>query len=342
MSTPTSSISGNLAFDFRRYEEDSDLDEDNTRFEIRSLHKMQRSRVGLDLDFVDDTTLDSQLEATGVVFDRNRRQRLSASPSWTYSINERAQLSALYTYTDVNYDNSTNTAYVDYTLNSARLSVTGNLNERSTGSITLSGTRSENDNHVETTNINLQVGASYEFSETVSGSLYAGVRRTQADYSQTSLIPIFSGNTLIGFYPLTQDITKSDWGYTFSGTLTKSFLRAETGLSASQDISNDINGAPIEVSRLRWLNRYRLSETLTANLNINFYYSRRNNAIGNNLNTKYLQAEPTFAWRFRKFWSLSASYRYRIQTYDNTNDEAVQNAAYLTLIYDWPRIAVSR
>jgi hypothetical protein len=44
----------------------------------------------------------------------------------------------------------------------------------------------------------------------------------------------------------------------------------------------------------------------------------------------------------KKFWSLSGSYRYRKQTFNDIKDDATQNAAYLTLTYRWPRIAVSR
>ena len=68
--TPTSGVSGNLRFDFRRFEDDSDLDDNNVRFVTSSYHRMERSELGLDLDFIKDTTLDSQLENTGLVFDR--------------------------------------------------------------------------------------------------------------------------------------------------------------------------------------------------------------------------------------------------------------------------------
>ncbi len=220
--TPTSGASGEVRFDFRRYEDDSNLDDNNSRFEINSFHNLERSRLGLDLGFIKDTTLDSQLEATGLVFDRVDRQRINVSPNWTYILNERTRVNASYSYTDVEYKNAGGTGFVDYTLNSAQASLTRVLNEQTTASITLSRTKSDNDNDVESTNTNLQGGASYQFSETLSTSLFAGVRRTEVDFSQTSLIPIFSGNTIIGFVPLTEDVSNSDWGSTFSASITKS------------------------------------------------------------------------------------------------------------------------
>jgi len=340
--TPTSGASGEVGFDFRRYEEDSNLDDNNSNFNIRTHHNLERSRLGLDLGFVKDTTLDSQLEATGLVFGRVRRQTITASPNWTWSFDERTQLRANYTYSDVEYKNAGGTGFVNYNLNGGQLSLTRLLTERATASVTLSRTKSDNDNDVKSTNTNLQVGASYRFSETLSGSLFAGVRRTQVDYSQSSFIPVFSGGTIIGFVPLTQDVSNSDFGYTFSGSLTRKFLRGESTMSASRDISNDINGTPIEVDRVRWLNLYRFSETLAGNLDLEFYNSQTNNTAGQSLNRNYYQVTPQFAWKFQQFWSLTGSYRYRKQTFDNTSDDATQNAAYLTLTYQWPRIAISR
>jgi len=342
VATPTSGASGTVGFDFRRYKDDSNLDDNNSRFEVNSFHKLERSRLGLDLGFIKDTTLDSQLDATGLVFARVRRQTINASPNWTWFFDERTQLSANYAYSDVQYKNAGGTGFVDYTLNIGRLSLTRILTERATASITLARTQSDNDNDVKSTNTNLRGGTSYRFSETLSGSLFAGVRRTQVDYSQSSFIPIFSGGTIIGFVPLTQDVSNSDYGYTFSGSLTKTFLRGETTVSASRDISNDINGTPIEVDRVSWLNLYRFTETLSGHLDLEFYNSQTNNTAAQSLNRDYYQVTPQFTWKFQQFWSLTGSYRYRKQTFDDSGDDATQNAAYLTLTYHWPRIAISR
>jgi hypothetical protein len=303
---------------------------------------MERSELGLDLDFIKDTTLDSQLEATGLVLDRVDRRMINIGPSWTYNLDERTNARFGYTYSDVKYDDTDETGYVDFHINSGEASLQRVLNERTEASITLSHSQTDNDNDVRSKNTNLQGGASYRFSETLSASLFVGVRRTEADFSQSSLIPIFLGDTLIGFRPLTEDVSRSDWGSTYSGSLTKDFLRGQTALSASRAISNDINGIPIEVDRLRWDNLYRFSETLSAELDLSFYQSETGNDARSSLNREYYQIAPRFNWDFQQFWRISGSYRYRKQTFDDTSDDATQNAAYLTLTYRWPRMAVSR
>ena len=342
VATPTSGSSGNLRFDFRRFEDDSDLDDNNVRFVTSSYHRMERSELGLDLDFIKDTTLDSQLVNTGLVLDRVDRRTINIGPSWTYNLDERTNARFGYTYRDVQYDDTDETGYVDFHVNSGEATLQRVLNERTVTSITLSHNQSKNDNDVKSKNTNLQGGGSYRFSETLSASLFVGVRHTKVDFSQSSLIPIFVGDIIIGFIPLNEDVSRSDWGYTFSGSLMKDFLRGQSGLSASRVISNDINGIPIEVDRLGWDNLYRFSETLSAELNLSFYQSETGNDARSSLNRDYYDIEPRFNWDFQQFWRISGSYRYRKQTFDNTGDDATQNAAYLTLTYRWPRIAISR
>lgn len=342
IATPASGVNGTVGFDFRRYEEDRDLDENNARLNINSFHRMERSRLGLNLDFTKDTTLDSQLEATGLAFDRIPRRRANISPNWSYSFTERSRLSIGYSFSDVEYSNNSTSNFVNFTLNAAQASLSSAINEKTIASITLSGSKSSNDNDVESTNANLQTGASYQFSETLSGSLFIGVRRTRVDFSQNSLIPILSGNTIIGFVPLNQDVSNQDWGTTYSASINKAFLRGNVSLLATRAISDDANGRPIETNRLSLRNLYRFSEILSATLNLEFYNSQSNNNVGNSLNRNYYQIEPKFKWALKKFWSLSGSYRYRVQTFDDIKDDATQNAAYLTLTYRWPRIAISR
>jgi len=340
--TQKSGLFGDLRFDFRRFEDDSNLDDNNVRFNTKYIRRMERSQVGLNLRFVKDTTLDSQLEETGLVFERLTRYLIDGGPEWSYSFNDRTSLRSNYSYSDVQYKNSGASGFVDYTLQSGQVALNRVLNERSTASITLSHSRSDNDNDVKSNNSNLDAGASYQFSETLSASLFAGARYTETDFSRNSLIPIFSGGTIIGFIPLTEDVSNSSTGYTFRGSLSKKFLRGETGLTASRNISNSTNGIPIEITRLSWKNLYRFSEILSVTLNLNLYNSQSENSASRQLNRDYYQFNPGVNWNFKKFWRISGTYRYTKQTFDNTNDDATQNAAYLTLSYRWPRIAVSR
>ena len=175
----------------------------------------------------------------------------------------------------------------------------------------------------------------------MSGSLFAGIRRSEIKATQNTFIPVLDENNNIILVPVSNGTQDDDFGYTFSGTVQKDFLRGNTSLSATRDVSNSISGIPLQVTRFGWNNLYRFTEILSGELRLSYYQSEAANGVGSR-DRNYYQIEPRFNWRLREFWTLSGSYRYRKQTSDATNDDAIQNAAYLTLRYDWPRIAVSR
>jgi hypothetical protein len=339
--TPTSGVSGDLNLEARRYTDENDLNDEIGRLRFASFHKMERSRLGFNVDVVKDTTLDSQLEETGVVFQRVDRWRYSLNPTWNYSLGERTSMELGYTYTDVNYDNNNDSNFSDYTTNGGQVSLSRILSPRATGSITASYTQTKNDNDIESTYTGLQAGADYRFSETLTGSVFAGIRRSEIKATRNTFIQVLDENNNIILVPVSSGTQDDDFGYTFSGTLRKDFLRGNTSLSATRDIRSTISGIPLQVDRVRWDNLYRFTEILSGELRLSYYQSEAANGVGTQ-DRNYYEIEPRFNWRLREFWTLSGSYRYRKQTFDATNDDAVQNAAYLTLRYDWPRIAVSR
>ena len=337
--TPQSGLSGKLRLDIRRYLEESNLDDNNVRFKIDSYHKMERSEVGFDIDLIRDTTLDSQLDESGVVFGRTNRFLKRASPSWTYNLSERTRLETSYIFTDVDYEKSSS-GFVDYTSHRGQLSLNRVVSERMFATVTLGSTLTDNDNDATSTYTYLQGGGSYQFSDTLSATLFAGVRRTTSEFRQQ--VPIFAGGFFVGFAPVSNKVKNSNWGGVFNGSITKKFERGSTSFAASRDITNTVSGVLFEVTRLTWTNTYRFSETLSANLGLTFYRSRDDSDLGASQDRKFYDVNPRINWDFAQFWRLSAGYRYKNQTFDASNANATQNVANLTLTYRWPRIAVSR
>ncbi len=342
VATPRSGLSGTLGFHFRRYEEDSDLDENNTLLTLSGYRSFERSRLGLDLAYVKDTTLDSQLQETGLALGRVRRQRATLSPSWTWMLSERTSLRTNYDYSDVQYINAEGSGFVDYRLHNGGATLSRILSEKTDLSLTLSGSRTDNDNDVQSTNTNFQVGFSHRFSEKLSLSVFAGARRTRVDFTSVRFVEIFSGSTSLGFLPITQEVSRSDWGGLLSISAERKFLRGSSSVSLSRNISNSINGTPIEVDRASWRNTYKMSERFLAALELELYRSQVGSGVNQNIDRNYYQIQPEFSWKLRPAWRLTGSYRYRRQSFSNTNKDAIQNAAYLTLTYQWPKISISR
>ena len=337
--TATAGISGNIRFDFRRYLGEEGLDDNNKRLFVDAFRRMERARMGLNLALVKDTTLDSQLDETGIVFARVRRFTQRLNPNWRYNIGPRTRIQLDYTYSNVDYANTDTSAFTDYSSHNGQALFTQALNERAIASLTLGRTLTSNERDVDTTYSYGQAGLSYRFSETLSASLSAGLRRTDTEFSTNTLVPTFPGGPVI---VVPQDVQNSSTGAIFNGSLTRQFERGDTSLTATRNVTNTISGFLIEVTRLRWSSSYRFSDTLSAGLSVELYSSKGDDELARSFDRKYVDIRPRFGWNFRKFWSISGSYRYRKQSFDDTSDEAIQNAAYLTLTYRWPRIAVSR
>jgi len=340
--TPTSGISGDLGFQVRRYTEESDLNDEIGRLDVKSFHRMENTELGFNFDLIKDTTLDDQLEQTGVALDRVDRWRVDLNPTWGYAFSERSSMQLGYTYTNVDYDNDENSNFFNYTTNLGTFSLSRILSERATGSVIFQYGSSDNDADVESTYAGVSGGADYRFSETLTGSVFAGIRRTESKATRNTFVPVQDENNNIIFVPVSSGTREDDYGYIFSGSLSKAFLRGNTSFSATRDISNDISGFLLQVTQLRWASLYRFSETLSGQLDLSYYQSETANGVGRNRDNEYYWVEPRLNWRFRQFWTLSGSYRYSKQTYDRSNNDAVQNAAYLTLRYDWPRLSISR
>ncbi|MEE9493706.1 MAG: hypothetical protein V3W04_10065, partial [Gammaproteobacteria bacterium] len=166
--TADSSLSGTAGLNLRRFPDESGLDDDNANLRLSATKSLEHHDFGLDVDFIKDTTLDTELDETGLVFGRTDRTRQSLRPNWSWRFSERTNLSLSYTYNDIDYDDNNN-GYVDYLSHSGQLSLNRSLNERAIGSLIVSQTLTDSDNDVLSRVTNLQAGVRYQFSESVSG-----------------------------------------------------------------------------------------------------------------------------------------------------------------------------
>lgn len=337
--TPRSGLSGVARFDFRRFPQESNLDDNNARLGIRSFYAMDRSRVGLDADLIKDTTLDSQLDETGLVLDRTDRLERSLSPNFTWMFGERSRLEASYTLRDVNYDDSAD-GFSDFTSHSGQLSLVRTLSERTSASITAGHRFTDSSNNIESLFSYLQGGASIRFSETLSVSLSAGIRRTETRFPE--VIPIFFGPFFLGTVDTGRTTERSEWGSVFGASIDKQFERGQATLSTSRNVDNTVSGIQVEVFQVNGRYLRHFSPTLSGALDLGWYDSQSTDAGSRAFNRRYWTVEPHLDWDFAQFWRLSATYRLREQEFESSGDNATQNSAYLTLTYRWPRIAISR
>lgn len=74
--TELSSLRGGVTLDVLRYDDETDLNTENQRYEIEGSHRAgERITLSGDFSYIRDTTLESELEETGLVNVRQDRDR---------------------------------------------------------------------------------------------------------------------------------------------------------------------------------------------------------------------------------------------------------------------------
>jgi hypothetical protein len=337
--TPRSGLSGTLGFTFRRYPEHTDRNDNNIRFDVASYHQMQRSRFGLSAGVIKDSTLDTQLEETGLVFDHEDRLRQSVSPSWGWRINELTNLETGYDYSTVEYEKSGDRT--DYFTHVGQIALIRNFSETVAGNIGFVYGVTDSESDIRSTNSNMRVGLVWAATETFSASLAVGGRYTVSKYPQT--VPVFSGPDFVGLVDTGKKTEASSSGVVYNVSLDRKFERSSMTLSASRNISNSAAGIQVEVTRFGISTSYNFTELVSGSLGLIMLESKDtgDNPTGN-IKQNNLSGNANITWKLARFWQLSAGYGQKRQTFDTIDQDAIKNTAYLTLTYHWPRISISR
>ena len=362
--TEVSEIRGEAALNFRRFDKDDEVNKLNTDdyfLKATSFYRTERQRWGLDLNFTKDTTLDSELEETGVVFSRVPRLIRALTPNWTYSLNERNNINLYYSYRQVRYDTGpVENYFFDYDNQVLSLGHRFSWTERTGFNTTLSVSRyHRDDDSYVSENGQFQIGVSHMFSERWSGQFTAGGRRTRNTVKAG--VPICLGYIMPGFFfgkpgsvcvdrdtlleiPF-EITTKKDSTLSSGGVFSVGVQHRDETSSVAVNVSRNIVPSAryglILTDRAGLDYEHSFSETLSASASLSWYSSNDTASDGDFLDREYIQFVPQLRWRLDRDWSLVGAYRYREQRYAR-RDTARGNAAWLTLRYGWPKIVVGR
>lgn len=356
----TLSVSGGARVNLNRYSGENGLDKNDQMFNLSSVYKTERDNWGVDASYTRDSTLESELVQTGYVLPRRERKSTSLAPSWTRSLTERLKLTAGYQYSNAKYENEPTLADYAYQkvngvlqyvwseqdqfflvasydkVEQASVTYTYSQIFPFTGQDVISGNESKTRNFL--------VGMSHVFSESLSGVLKIGRRSTQSTAVHTCngdiAIPECTYNIL--FDPLITFRKDSQTsGSSLDATLDKQFETMKISGQASRDTKASGSGL-VETDRFGISVSDRLSHTVTGNLDISVYRTKYLGDIALNSNSRYYSIAPRLSWRITEWWTLDTGYRYARQKYENASSAATANVVYVNLVYNWPKISVSR
>jgi hypothetical protein len=310
-------IQSDIIIDAWQYLDRTDLNTVNQLYELNGIYRFRPrwSFSGL-ISYIKDTTLDSQLQETGRVSEREDRRRFDADAGIIYQLSELSELGFNYHFKDVNFESD---FFVDYDRDSATLS----YNRKMKNQVNTLGSQFayyyRNSDVSDLTEYNFQMSMDHLFSPQTRFYLSAGLSYSEQEFkddrsTDKNLRP--SGHSYIRWKGETSAFT---FGY-------------------RRDIRTDTNGEAIDVDRIYCRLRKSLTERWELGFAGKFYYSRD---IGQSFNDgiRFLDLEPKISYKLTENHDLQMSYSYSNEK-DNereSNQTADRNRIWLGLYFNFPK-----
>lgn len=351
---------------YRQYTGDPNLkNRTDSRYQLKSGYKTERSEFSLDGSYVKDTTLsqESYSEDTGVVLAQLNRQTKQIAPAWSWMLNEQSNLRIDLQYQDVAYEKSLINPYDDYTYGDGSLTYTFQWTARDQVYAVVDQSRFGTKKRAlipaykmvsarkylgsGSDTLTYQIGLNHQFSSTFSMGLGYGRRESK---SQTQYQECSATQTVYYRYYLYNLCTATIETQTLLNTTSpvftvsadKDFELTKLGLNLSRTITGSGLGSEMQVDSLDMTINHHISEKF--NLRFKGMVNQRVavNSYFNFYDRKYLRGEVNLNWRPDKNWNVYAAYRYVQQVYKSSNVTAVSNNISLNIRYVWDRISMSR
>lgn len=314
--TPTLTMSLDGRFEFSEYINHSNFNSQDQLLNLDIEKRLsERSKLGLDVDFIRDTTLRSEQDSADRFLDEAIRfVTFRADPSWTYRLTQIDDISISGMYRSTTYDSSDKTDFESYgpTIGYGR-----RLSELDKLTASANYLHFDPDGKPERDRLGFLAGYAYEPSERLLLSAQGG---------------------------LSVDPSDGDIGYRARLGF-KYLLDEQTSIRAQ--VSHDIE--PSGDGDLRTRNRatvnlgYRATELTTLGLALDYadnvdYGDGGSTDEDDDEESRYVSVRPNVAWEISEDWSLVAEYRFRHKAFEEDGDSATSNTVLLRLQYQLPTL----
>lgn len=307
-------------FDFWKYNEDTISHQDQF-FDLKSSRRLEKSSYRLDASYYRTSTTVTELYDSGLGLRvADRVLQLAVAPSAQFQFSELDSASVSYRVSKVEYQ-SENAGLVDYLVHSVSLAYQHNLSV--TDQVSLTGQFQRYDyesvGSVENFSDTLSVYVGYltQFNETLSGSLYLGVQKSEYELKVAGIGEPFD----------------EEGGYVAANLTSRNELNRYT-IDFSRSVSPSSSGSSFNQDKLKVAARRRFVETISGVLALT---TIRREAIDSRFasdDRNYFELSTGLLWRLTRDLSLDTRYRYRRQRYPTlSSDWADSNAIIISVVY---------
>jgi outer membrane protein assembly factor BamA len=327
-------VTSNVAVDIFRYMDETDLDTENQDYGLDGRYQItERWSLSGNCSYVKDTTLESELETTGLADIRQERKRYGGGGGLTYQISEVADAGVDYSHSKTVYEYELST---DYDLDSIALFYNRRLGNQ-LDMLTFQPYYSWYDSTAsKVDNYGLSIGWLHPFSETFSITAFGGARYTKTKY----MYQILSFEIIEGIiYPEYVKVDEKDgsWGATADIAMKKTGETYTTSIGYNRDLSYTSYGEPIDSDRIYFRGDKRLTERLRASLAGSLYFNK-SQGESENRDERYYSISPSLGYNLTEYHSLRLGYDYQ-QSLNKilvTDRRADRNRVWLALQFKFP------
>jgi hypothetical protein len=229
---------------------------------------------------------------------------------------------------DTTYENGQSLGLVNYQINGGSSELSYQLRERTQFKLT-----GELTNFVasqiqqEWTYEGVGIGASHNFSESVSATVWGGarfVRSTQGGVPGGSL-------------------SQNDVIWVYNASIIKEYERSTISLDGGREIYPSGFGLLAQTDRVSGSISHKLTENLTASLSGGLYFtSAIASTRGSFPQTRYFNISPNLSWNFAQWWTLDVGYTYAERAIGSLDQWYYANSTFVMLTYTGEKWSVSR
>lgn len=302
-----------------RYSDGDDLDKELYNLNSEFNHSRERDQFSVGLGLSRDSTLTSEVDATGPTTNTVYRDDRRFSPSYKYRITERASIGMNYSYQQVEYEDNLNSGFIDYDYST----ISGNVGYRITefsdiGVEVLRRNYESRDSLRKTVTSGVSVGLSHQLSDvtTVRGAFGANTTDSKK-------------YLLLGALP--QEV--KDDGVAFDLSIISRLEGGDIEFGFGRQQIATGAGDVREQDALRIRISHNFSERLSGSVNARAFEINEIGTGDDGSERSYRDIGGTLAYQFSRDWSLNGGYKYRWQKYSGQTQDAESNAVEIGVSY---------
>lgn len=339
--TPNSEIALSGRATFNHYSQKLPVDPDAQNVTLESHYDTLLNKWGLDGYYTRETTsatitveqpVNPNVPVTGTgssIVNVNlvpvevRQNELNLHPSLTRTLTPRTTLGLGYGFDDVFYDSNQGTFLTDYHQHGFGVGVSHRITQRDAiGTMAHVSLFRASTGGNEANNYGVQLTYAHDYSQTLHGTVRMGAR-----YTTTTV----------------DNLKHDNAGFLFTAILDKQYSEV-TSFRFILERTLLPSGAGEVVPTDHF--EARLSRDLSPRYNFalwsDVFNEKTINANTTGVSRLYVDVEPSLRYRITRQWTVDGSYRYGWQKYRGASSAAQENAVYIALNYNWPRLAISR